>query len=412
MPSRMPKRQKRVLSAATSTEFGRFSDEAMAEMKRQHAENLRISAATVKERAEHKAALAKQKADAEECKRKAAVEVLRCSEQLKTPSTAPSSEPLRLPTARKRPSYAMSPDMEHLRNRCARLVWRDAMCPPEVLTLGEIAETADSAGPREIDLPQRELFERAACDGLVVVALGDSYVTDGLASRWHSAAPWSEMASCLKVDQNSAGKARLVADGGLGLTLAGSGTFNVVLAPSASTPCAPYLFGEDVVYRFTRPDTGDAEDAEHKYEELDAVAGEAANAVMASKAGFGVRIHSVAIFSGVRPGRTLHYGAAYAMERADCDLYRFLKRAVSSDQVTRMAYGACDLLYDASRSGVLFADIKPGNLLVMPGGRLRLTVADSTEDYNNTPALLLYGETGFKPVVEKQGYSILECALG
>lgn len=375
MPLRIPKRQKRIASAPTRAPDARSSEEVMAEAKRQHAENERICRASLKQRAEREAEMAKKKAQDEKRKLRAAAEVLLCNEQMTTPSTAPSSEPLRPTTARKRSAYEMSPHTGcRLRPR-ARLVWRDASCPPEVSTFGETAAAEGLRSLTHADLPKRELFEAAARDGLVVVASGSSYATDGLASRWHSTAPWSEMASCLKVEENADYKARLISDGGLGFTLAGSGTFNVVLAPSASTPRAPYLSGEDVVFRFTRPDTGSSQ--QHKYDELDAVAGEAANAFMAAKAGFGVRVHSVAIFRGLRPDHALHYGAVYAMERADCDLYRFLQKARSYDQVARAACSACDLLYEASRSGVLFADIKPNNLLVMPDGRMRLADFDA-----------------------------------
>eukprot|EP00966_Prymnesium_polylepis_P208685 4835244-Prymnesium_polylepis.1 len=51
---------------------------------------------------------------------------------------------------------------------------------------------------------------------------------------------------------------------------------------------------------------------------------------MQSCRGFGLRRRSPAM-RVVRSGRTLRYGTVYALQKADCDLYRALERAADFD---------------------------------------------------------------------------------
>ena len=87
--------------------------------------------------------------------------------------------------------------------------------------------------------------------------------------------------------------------------------------------------------------------------------------MFASKNNIGVRVHSIASYHGVRQGRTLRYGTVYALDRADLDLLRVLDRCRTFDGGALIAVKVTELLFKASRCGVAFFDIKPGNILSM-----------------------------------------------
>lgn len=262
------------------------------------------------------------------------------------------------------------------------LVW-------EVLPLG-------SAFPRET------LVERAMHEGRVSVHEvdvqeirtgmrdGTAFLCDGdgrllssdvdQPSAWRMASRWKKLVAGLVVEEKPNRKVMVKSDGGKGCHYIGSGTFNVVLSYPPEHKVTEHA--RNTAWRVTRPDT---EKGEYKYQSFDTCVGEVYNALFCSANGIGVPLHGICAFEACRTGRSLRYGVIMAMARATCDLTRKMDKLTTEKQGECVAESVIDLLYRASRMGILFADIKPGNLLVIPSD----TGTDSFKLTDYDPAFFL-----------------------
>lgn len=247
-------------------------------------------------------------------------------------------------------------------DRC-RLVWNEE---PERQSFVDMAL---QEGEKQPVRQQVDLAVDAARDGLVIVGNDGVFGTNGLDEcTWYKCKPWRQVASVIECKEGEKGKMKIVADGGLGAKRLGAGTFNFVVELDRCQ--LPGWIPIDSVLRITRPDQ--SEGGGHKYQSIMTVAGEAHNAMYASANGFGVKVYAIAAFEGIRVGRALRYGMVYALEKAKCDMFRTLESLNSSIQGIRIAKHVTEMLYQASRCGVAFVDIKPGNILEMKDGLFRL----------------------------------------
>lgn len=221
--------------------------------------------------------------------------------------------------------------------------------------------TALREGPCEPVMLDPHLTRDAMRDGSTILRAEGGYCTKaGDDCEWYGFAPWQQMAGKISCAAEKNDKISLQSDGGLGLNMLGSGTFNAVFEFSKPSPLPDWI-PKDCAIRVTRPDKNS--NKEHKYQTISMVSKEAHNALFSAQNGFGVPIYAVSGFHGVRSGRTLRYGTVYALQKADCDLYRALERAPDFDTGARIAVDITELVFRASRCGVAFYDIKPGNIL-------------------------------------------------
>lgn len=196
-------------------------------------------------------------------------------------------------------------------------------------------------------------------DGVTIKYDGDRFVTDGLStdasmlSSW-----WRNLVAPVQIADND-GRPYITTDGGIGCLRVGVGTFNaVVVIPSEQLP---KWLPKQCVVRFTRPDVQLSN--EFMYQNYQTTFGELLNTLFASLNDIGPAIYSVAVFNAPRTGRTLRFGVVYTMEVAHRDLGKSLKSMRSFNDGCTAAVGCIELLYKASRLGIAFFDIKPGNLL-------------------------------------------------
>lgn len=218
-----------------------------------------------------------------------------------------------------------------------------------------------------------ELAADAARDGMVLVEKDGQFCTYGLDQcMWFKSKPWRDIASSISVKEDSNGKVVITSDSCLNAKCLGSGTFNYV-AEVDKCRLPPWL-PVDSALRITRPDR--PESTEHKYQTISKVADEAHTAMYASANGFGVKVYAIAAFEGIRWGRSMRYGTVYALEKAKCDMNKTLRRITTSSDAISLAKNVTEMLYDASRCGIAFVDIKPGNILEMNDGTFRLTDYD------------------------------------
>lgn len=291
---------------------------------------------------------------------------------------APKSQPCRRPSAQKRPFSALYPftteTLSVSRRPRSHAVCRPLLQKNEALAQESFVETAlreGTANPVDLD---PFLTRDAVRDGLVIVQSEGTYLTSPLAAvasaGWHVSRPWQEMASKIFCEVQGRGdRLTLRDDGGLGLRLLGCGSFNAVFEFVKRAPF-PEWVPRDCVIRVTRPDKD--VDKEHRYQTISMVAKEAHNALFAAQNGFGVPIYAIAGFQGVRSARTLRYGTVYALQKADCDLNSVLDRAPDMEAGARIAVEVTDLVFSASRCGIAFYDIKPGNILQLKDSKGRL----------------------------------------
>ena len=241
-------------------------------------------------------------------------------------------------------------------NKC-RLVW-DELNIPE-MSFEEIAMKEGTVKPQT---NPKNFAHDAICDGLVIFGEGDGFYVDGVnPCKWYHSNPWRDLASKVDSVEPPGGRLFLQTDGGIGMRKIGAGTFNVVV--TVKNDHLPSWVPDNSVLRITRQDREKGRD--YKYQTIEMIRNEAENAMYASANGFGVRVHAIAPFYGVRLGRSMRYGAVYILERAERDLCRHLESLCTISQGMATARSVTEMLFKASRYGVAFHDIKPGNILTL-----------------------------------------------
>ena len=328
-----------------------------------------------------------RKREMEEQRRAAAARLqLGCAESL-----SPATEGTGLARASKRPRF--TPPPAPVVPTEARPVWK---WWDDKAWSDSFVELALAEGPPEPLLVDQTLVTDAFKNGQLLARVGGKFVTsDGADScPYWSSQPWWELASKITVTKKtvalgSAKKVEVVETGDTGLKKLGCGTFNIVykVEPGHGIP-PPWLMQvaadaagrtigiSDVCIRLTRPDV---ENSEHKYQSASMIAQEAKNAMYAALNGIGVNIYSICGYSGIRPGRTMRYGAAYVMQKATQDLWRMLDSIADPAKGTEIAIKCVELIYVMSRRcGVAFFDIKPNNLLEVatPNGGYEIKLTD------------------------------------
>lgn len=239
-----------------------------------------------------------------------------------------------------------------------RLVWDELDTPG-----GSFVDIALRDGPCKPMQNPKNFAHDAICDGLVIV-MENGFTTKGLEPcKWYHSGPWRELASKVDAIESPGGRIKLQSDGGVGMRKIGAGTFNVVV--SVDKQHLPSWVPENSVLRITRPDR-ENKDSEYKYQTMEMIKNEAENAMYASANGFGVRVHAIAPFNGLRCGRGMRYGTVYVLDRAEKDLFRQLESMSTRAHGMTAAKNVTEMLFKASRCGVAFHDIKPGNILTYP----------------------------------------------
>lgn len=251
------------------------------------------------------------------------------------------------------------------------LVWQHHSCCESLMERALFEGTLVRA---EVD---DGLIHSCIRDGMSIRFDGVKFYTDGLSTDGSMRCDWwKRLVAGITID-SSTGRSVVSSDGGTGCTRVGIGTFNAVLAiPSANLPSwIPQL----CVVRMTRPDK-DEHSNDYKYQNASMTCGEVRNAMFASLNNIGPRVYSLAVFSALRPGRTLRFGVVSTMQCARMDLSKSLRRMSSVEDGRKTALACIDLLYKASRIGVAFFDIKSGNILRMANE----TDADGPDFYRLT----------------------------
>jgi hypothetical protein len=196
--------------------------------------------------------------------------------------------------------------------------------------------------------------------------------------RWRSADSWKNVASSLHCTSVGKDRIKLQDDNGLGLTMVGSGTFNVVFRQAVGAPAVdlPVVHMKNVVLRLTRPDRD--KNGQTRYQEEYYASKELHTSLFASANGVGVRVLAASIYEGIREARSMKFGTFLVLEQAKGDLHRTLTRVgVKEAKAAEWAVATVNLLCKASLLGMVLFDIKPGNILVFHDGRVRLTDFDS-----------------------------------
>ena len=250
----------------------------------------------------------------------------------------------------------------HLDHPQPLLVWSEGF--PLVTHRREtLVERALREGCPEPNEADESMIKDAIRDGLAIRsdANGARFFTNGLdPDPWTKATNWKKLVSDLKIAEDGEFRVEVVSDGGKGCSKIGQGTFNIVLS---YPPCyAASYMPENLVWRVTRPDQDNT--GNYRYQNTSTTEGEIKNALFASSNRIGVAVYGVAAFEAIRSGRTMRHGIVMAMERAECDLVRFLDSMRTEAQGSKAAEQMVELLFRASRMGVAFTDIKPGNVLV------------------------------------------------
>ena len=169
------------------------------------------------------------------------------------------------------------------------------------------------------------------CATGTLVQCDDAYATDGTNdSDWYRCNRWRDMAAQIWITADPAtDKIIIDSDGGQGPSM-GQGNYNIVLRPTRPE-ALPQWWSDQPANVVPRPDL--QTNNQHRYDTLDCVRNEARMAIFASLNGIGVPLYSVACFEGVNEARTLRYGSAHLMRRADMDLFR----ALSADRTRPLA---------------------------------------------------------------------------
>ena len=272
-----------------------------------------------------------------------------------------------IPASRKRPLPRISPKTSAV----CYAIKRQTVCFTRCRSLSQSdtgRECFDTTALRDgtcTPLPMAShMTEAAIRDGLTIVPVGDSYGTEGLKEcKWYRCSAWRELACKVLLLTRKTDKVYLPTSTNIGINVIGSGTFNAVLTfGNMSRPSTlPSWVPKDCAIRMTRTDN--YPDGNYKYQTLQSVAKEAEYAMFFAQNDIGVKIFAVAGFEGVRQQRTLRYGAMYAMQQASMDLYRTLHHADVFENGCKIGMNVTELLFRASRCGVAFFDVKPGNIL-------------------------------------------------
>lgn len=347
----------------------RFTAEEMAQARKEfEANKLRASAAEAARRERERERKAKKEEEEQKRYSEMKQQHAACARELAGVEARKASEaaPQQRPVS-KRPAANFSPHTQaatESKRACVPLV---KTCKPlykdaQVVTTS--AETFTEVALREgpcVPTPLcPSITEDAFKDGLTIVLKGDTYCTEGLSHcKWNRADAWQELASYISLETLNGDRVKLVADRGLGLKQLGSGTYNVVVE-FAGQSCIPQWIPKDTALRVTR---SDKVEGSYKYQPFSLVSKEAYWALFFAQNDVGIDVYAVAAFHGVRLARTLRYGTVYALQKSDADLYRALERASSFDAGAMIAVDVSELIFRASRCGVAFFDIKPGNIL-------------------------------------------------
>lgn len=244
------------------------------------------------------------------------------------------------------------------------LVWNDAclQCARETLV-----ERALHEGPVVVEQVDVQAVRMSMRDGTAILCGEDGrMLAGGETSAWRMASKWKGLVAGLVVKEtivnatSSKLKVEVEADGGNDCAYIGSGTFNVIL--TYPDKYKPTEHTGRTAWRVTRPDK---DKGEYKYQNFNTCLGEMHNALFCSANGIGVPLQGICAFEACRPGRTLRYGTVMVMTRAACDLACRMKSLNTVEGGAGVAEKVIDLLYRASRMGILFVDIKPANLLII-----------------------------------------------
>ena len=361
-----------------------LSQDQLAALRQQHAENVKRAAQAKKRQAElDEAAMRKRWGPPESAEAEAETEALAAAKKVMAADAA--AEPKQKATKNRGPKdqSSQSPNtviVEPLQAArveevtAARRVWPSPTQGTAAGAPHECKETFSEEALRTGPLQPLQVNRDAVCaavrDGFVIVPTDDGF---GVRASEHT--PWLQtpdaytpwwrrLAQHIRVRHNAkANKAELICDGGLGFELLGSGNFNIVVRETRACRVLPlWLQGRNVVMRITRPDHYD-ESNDTRYLTIDSVVDEAVNAMFASCNGIGVQLHAIACYEAYQPMRTLRYGSVHVMDRAFKDLHDALRDEHTAAFGHQVAIEVIELLYRASRCGVAFYDCKPTNIL-------------------------------------------------
>ena len=337
----------------------RFSAEEMERARKSHAENLqRAKEASQREQARLDASRDQADREAQEHRRRIAEQQesqLGSLHDVKPP-------PERLQEQRKRPASAQSTH--------TAAVSRSSKVKRQSMNTDILVWQQNSYKDSLIDraLAEGELVPRqatpwlvASCiqDGLTILNKDGDFCIDGLSSDASMRAPyWKKLIEKITVKDDGS-RATIDNDGGTGCKRVGFGTFNAVV--KFPDGVLPEWISNKCVCRFTRSDNEVGQ--ELKYQNARTNHGEVDNALFCSMNGIGPEVYCVSVFSAPRPCRTLRFCGAMCIQRARKDLHKSLVSMTTFSEGATAAQACIDLLFKASRLGVAFFDIKPGNML-------------------------------------------------
>lgn len=238
-------------------------------------------------------------------------------------------------------------------------------------------DMALASGEATLSVPTRFLCSDAFTTGATISMLDGEYRTNMMGDdAYWSTEPWRDIACKITVTEVRHpfhGTYDKVCDGGVGLKLINTGSFNAAMSvthlqlPQLVFDAAREILGRDVtssdlVVRVTRPDRD--ERGHYRYQDIGMCSREAFNSMYASLQGVGISVYSVAGYRGVREGQSaLRYGAVYVMRRGEMDFHEAIKQCAHPPRAVEYACKITDLVYNAARAGIYFYDIKPGNIL-------------------------------------------------
>ena len=169
---------------------------------------------------------------------------------------------------------------------------------------------------------------------------------------------WNDLVKGITVDDSL--RPKILSDGGTGCTRYGVGTYNVVAGfPSESLP---QWLPQDVAVRFTRPGICPTTN-QYRYDSFNPTVSEMANSMFASANNLGPDVYSMVAFSAQPRGGSLRFCVVSALRRSRNDLNKALLKMESAEEGRRAARKCIELLFRASRLGIAFLDVKPGNIL-------------------------------------------------
>lgn len=284
-------------------------------------------------------------------------------ERRPVPRSPPVCPQMNTPWPRKRPSPPTRVASKRTKadSTSPIVVWAEDASHESCLreTLTDRALKEGCTVPKSMDM---NLIKKSVMDGLAIIgsADGTTFRTGGLSSDPATkTATWKGLVSGLELSVCGNNQLQIVSNGDNWCDKIGQGTFNIVLSFHATDVLPNIPSGS--AWRVTRPDKDIC--GNYKYQNIHATVAEIHNALFASMNNVGVAVHGVAAFEFVHTGRSMRYGLVIAMKRASSDLTRSLDAMRTEKEGMEAAEKIIDLLYAASRMGVAFTDIKPGNIL-------------------------------------------------